>query len=494
MVLRIVTGITSIPAVRALALGGLIWLLVFAYCDQALWRNPHGAYFHSEHIYDLDYSHVRQQEARNFLKRHSGPALNSTELSSASPQHAGNDPALCAAFVTVRREHPDAALYFSDSIGTMLEGLAPHERSALNVSVLFANVADPAQHPDFNAPWLSSLIDHASGYEGLPEAEMAELRRLEEEKDFQRKGVLDYLYVLEKCYNDTQAPFIAVFEDDIVFAADWLSRTLFGLQHLTTSPPINGEPPWLYLRLFYTETFLEWDANIDWWYGHLTETFALASFTTLAGLVVIRQLLLWYSYRRNRIGGENNATTRAIWIWKSPTLGLRLDIPTILVLSFILAPAFTALVFMAGKYSLPMYSLQGAGHTIGNMIPGGPSWQKHAGVMPMDIQGCCTQALVFDRARVPDLIAHLRERGRGQTDLMIEEYCAAKPLRRFALGEQAVQHIGIMSSRGGSTVNGQSTWAFYFEQSRAEAIRRRHKKVLEKIDWDVFKALQNKGG
>lgn len=494
---RIAKRVASFPAARVLIFSITLWLLLFVYCNYALWRDPHGAYFHSEHIYDQDYSHVRQQDARDFLQQHSDK-LQSTY------GKAGRHPALCAAFVTVRREHPDAAHYFSDAIGSMLEGLAPQERAALNVSVLFANVPDPARHPDFHAPWVSQLIDHASGYEGLPESELAELSRLEEAEDFQRKGVLDYLYVLEQCYRDTRAPFIAVFEDDIVFAADWMARTLLGLQSLAAAPPsatsgdgseTDARSPWLYLRLFYTETFMGWHEQNDYWYAHLPFTFALVSFTCATVLVLIHQLLNGFNaIGPDSIGRDTQVATGSGWSrFCKPLgrLGLQLDFPTIAVLSFIVAPAFTALIFMAGKYNLPMYALrEGLGRTIRNTAPGGDARQKDVGVFPMDAQGCCTQALVFDRARVPELMTYLRDRGRGQTDLMIEDYCRDNSLRRFALGEQAVQHVGIMSSRGSGT-DAQSVWAFYFEQSQADAVRMRHESLLEKIDWDVFQKGRN---
>lgn len=476
MRLQTLTGVVSVPAVQALAVSSVLWLLLFVYCNYALWRDPHSAYFHSEQVYDLGYSRVRQQEARAFLQ----PYSNSTEPA-PPPQHAGDSPALCAAFVTVRREHPDAARYFSDSVGSMLEGLSPQERAAVSVNVLFANAAGPALHADFGAPWLSALVDHAAGYEGLSDIELAELRRLEEVQDFQRKGVLDYLYVLDRCYRETRAPFIAVFEDDIIFAADWLARTLLGLQHLATIA--KQGPRWLYLRLFYSETYLVWDAEADWWYGHMFVTFALVSLTSATVLVLLRQLL-------RRYGSASGATSYqpvSARTWIPHGLRLRLDVPTIAVLSVIVAPAFAALAFMAGKYNLPMYSLRGGSSAIGNILRGG---QKDAGVVPMDWQACCSQALVFDRARVPDLMAYLRERGRGQTDMMIEDYCNEKPLRRFALGEQAVQHVATISSRGGGGVKGHSVWAFYFEQSRAEEVERRKRKALESIDWGVFDALQ----
>lgn len=480
MRLHSLTGVASASAVQALAVSGALWLLVFVYCNYALWRDPHGAYFHSEQVYDLGYSTVRRQQARAFLEQYSDS--NST---TPPPRRVGDRPALCAAFTTVRREHPDAARYFSDSVGSMLEGLSPQERAAVNVSVLFANADGPALHPDFGAPWLSALVDHAAGYEGMSAAEIAELRHMEQSEDFQRKGVFDYIYALERCHRETRAPFIAVFEDDIVFAADWLARTLLGLQRLATTPSEKG-PGWLYLRLFYSETYMVWDAEADWWYGHLFFTFALVSITSAAVLVLLRLLM------RLRGGGSGAATHHP---GRRSFLHLRLDMPTITVLSLIVAPAFTALAFMAGKYNLPMYALRGGSSALGSMLRDGHDGrlQRDAGVVPMDRQACCSQALVFDRARVPELVAYLRGRGRGQTDLMIEDYCNEKPLRRFALGEQAVQHLGVRSSRGGGGVQGNSVWAFYFEESRAEELEERKRKALESIDWGVFNASYSSG-
>lgn len=494
--LHTLTGAASLPVVQALAVSGILWLLLFVYSHFALWRDPHGAYFHSDHVYDLGYSALRQQEARAFLQQYS-----TSNTTTGTPQHVGERPALCAAFVTVRRNHPEAAHYFSDSVGTMLEGLSLRERAAVNVSVLFADGAGPETHPDFGAPWLSALVDHAAGYEGLTTSELAELRRLEEAEDFQRKGVLDYLYALDRCYRETRAPFIAVFEDDIIFAADWLARTLLGLQQLATTPLAAGQPRWLYLRLFYSETYLLWDADADWWYGHMFVTLALVSLTSGVVLLALRQLL-------RPCGSGEQASRRPPRTTTKPTsciphglgLHLRLDLATIAALSVIVAPGFTALAFMAGKYNLPMYALRpgsgsaavgdvlrGGGQELGGQIGGG---QMGAGVVPMEKGGCCSQALVFDRAQVPGLTTYLRERGRGQTDLMIEDYCDVAPLRRFALGEQAVQHLGVVSSRGGGGVKGHSVWAFYFEESRAEEVEERKRKVLENVDWLVFDALQ----
>ncbi|KAB5576316.1 hypothetical protein GE09DRAFT_953867 [Coniochaeta sp. 2T2.1] len=468
--MRILThtrNIALVPAVQCLALSGALWLLLFVYCNFALWRDPHGAYFHSEGVYDLGYSAVRQQEAREFIRQYAD--YDAKTNSPPSPERAGPHPALCAAFVTVRRDHPDAALYFADSVGSMLAGLSERERAVINLRVLFANGVAPEVHPDYKSPWVQAVFDHASGYEGYTDEDMDELRFREGTGDYQSKGVHDYTYMLEDCYNKTDAPFIAVFEDDIVFAGDWLARTLLGLEYLATAKEEKDREGWLYLRLFYSETYMKWDAEKDWWYGHLFVTLTLVSLTVGTVLVLLRMML------------------------RRTLLNLRLDTHTITVLALLVAPGFTALAFMAGKYNLPMYAFRGSPAAVGSLLVADEfdrALQRNAGVVAMEHQACCSQALVFDRARVPELIDYLRGSGRGQTDLMIEEYCAAKPLRRFALGEQAVQHLGIRSSRGGAGVQGNSVWAFYFEELKREEVERRRREALGRIDWGVFERLR----
>ncbi|KAK4235823.1 hypothetical protein C8A03DRAFT_46090 [Achaetomium macrosporum] len=473
--------ILSFPAARALLLCSALWLLAFSYGRLFLWRDPHSAYFRSDSVYDLDYSAARQREARDFIAQVTREA-NATTTSDTNTDDGGDDggegvkqtktrflktgpsPAICAAFVTVRRDAPAARLYLQDALGSMLAGLDPRERAALNVSLLFANT-DPARHPDWKAPWVGALADVAAGYTGLTDLQRAGLRKAEEERDLQLKGVFDYLYVLERCLQETAAPFVAVFEDDVVFAADWMARTMRGLQWLVRDyKPAEGEEDkeWLYLRLFYTETHLGWYSEDDWWYRHLPLTLVLAAAGTAGFLLMLRLL---------RCG------TR-----------LRLDWATIAVVSLLVAPGFTVLAFMAGKHNLPLpgYSLQ---HELPFVVSGG--------VVPMDKHGCCTQALVFHRPALPPLMEYLRKRERGQTDTMIEEYCDATGVKRFALGEQAVQHVGLVSSRGMAAVDTRSVWAFWFEANKPDEVEKRHRETVEEVDWamlDMLSASGKQGG
>lgn len=183
---------------------------------------------------------------------------------------------------------------------------------------------------------------------------------------------------------------------------------------------------WLYLRLFYTETSMQWE-DTDFWYQHMSLTMGIGALIGFALLVLIR-----YQFPSTKRHLNNGA------------LG---------VVSLITIPSFIALVFMIGKYTL---------------FP-------PKGVIRMNKYGCCTQALVFPRNEVPGLVAYLRGIGAGQTDTMIEEYADANRKERLALGSQLVQHVGLESSRDNTFVNSQSTWAFWFEENDPARLREKHK-------------------
>jgi hypothetical protein len=222
-----------------------------------------------------------------------------------------------------------------------------------------------------------------------------------------------------------------MFEDDIILAVGWMAKVRQGLNQIdkgaATNPSLRD---WLYLRLFYTETALSWETRADYWYGHMAYTLMLASFVCASVLLAFRFLV--------------------------PRTQRYIDDPTVFVLSAIMIPAFTVLAFMIGKYSL--FPLRG--------------------VVTMNVHGCCTQALLFPREQIPALVDHLRTIGAGQTDTMIEEYADQTGKQRLALGKQVAQHVGLESSRGNNFVNGQSTWAFWFEEYDGARLEREHQELL----------------
>ncbi|KAJ9656646.1 hypothetical protein H2201_008473 [Coniosporium apollinis] len=478
------------PWIRALLFSGVVYSGLFLHCRHALWRDPHSAFFNDKHVYELDYSRHRIEEANKFIQMaNATPEPNrdaeGTPESVDEPVmgigEGGHKPVLCAAFVTVRRERKQ---YFPEAIGSMLAGLYPQERAALNLTVLFADT-EPMVHPNWKDPWVQNVVDHAETYTGLTEAEWEEAKKAEREKNYYVKGVFDYVYALSRCLEDTTAPYIAVFEDDIIFADGWMTRSLLALQaiqrHYASSlaPKVPETPScprhWLYLRLFYTETALKWERSHDYWYSYLPWTLALS--TPIVAVVLI-----------------------ALRLSFPHTLRAHLDVRSIAVLSLVTAPSLFGFVFMAGKYGLSVRlqdpespfaavgSLGGTGGAGPVSLP--PAPLRQAGVVNMNGYGCCSQALIYPRHRAEDLVLYLRDRHDGQTDSMIEEYADQRGFDRFALGRQQVQHIGLHSSRGNTPLNAQSTWAFWFEENKGEKLKRRHDQDIGKIDWSALRQTE----
>jgi hypothetical protein len=122
-------------------------IVAFLYCRQTLWSNPQSVFFNSDRAHEFRYSAERLQDGRAYIN-----ATDSHNQTSAS--HTQNQPVMCVGMVTAKRRKEQ---YLDDTIGTMLVGLTPEERSAINVRLLFADFV-PDRHPDWDKDWLN-LVD-----------------------------------------------------------------------------------------------------------------------------------------------------------------------------------------------------------------------------------------------------------------------------------------------------------------------------------------------
>lgn len=111
------------------------------------------------------------------------------------------------------------------------------------------------------------------------------------------------------------ASYTIIFEDDIILATGWFARTLKALAELARLEQQTGKP-WIYLRLFYTETALSWTSS-DFAYRNMPFVFGILTLSALLSLLAIR---------------------------RSRFTQFHLDIASILTISMICIPAFTALV------------------------------------------------------------------------------------------------------------------------------------------------------
>lgn len=257
------------------------------------------------------------------------------------------------------------------------------------LSVFFTNT-EPSIHPSWKQPWLEILVDLAYSY-NVSKAELERLTRLEEEKSFKEKGVYDYVYALQRCY-ELGTNWIIMFEGDIIVADGWFVRTLQGLRSI--EPKLGkSTKDWLFMRLFNQERSTGWSSNQIGSNNELWISFGIGVFVSAFILVTRRH---------------------------STMIKRHIDNWALAVICLIAIPSFVVLFFRAGKAS---------------MLPPSPGVRQEA-------FGCCSQAMVFPREQIPKVIEYLKERKAGQVDLMLNDWSRSSGLARLALYPVQAQHIG----------------------------------------------------
>jgi hypothetical protein len=323
------------------------------------------------------------------------------------------------------------------TVGSLLHGLTKQERDDLHISVLIAE-PDPTRHPNWNETWLRLAVDDVFTYD-LDDTTMAHLRQLQKTQSYLEKGVFDYTYALQRCY-DTGALYIGMFEDDIILADGWFIRTLRGLAGIPGSTQ-----DWLFMRLFNQERSTGWGSreiggNHEHW--------------IILGVGMGISALVLLAHRR----------------WRASRRYL--DLETLFVVVFILVPGLVILLYQSGKASL---------------FPPSP------GVFNEPF-GCCSQAMIFPRVQVPPLITYLRGKKKGQVDLMLNDVATENGLDRYALYPVQAQHIGelllrplrdwlltalgIESARKTTKNEAQAIWSMAFEDLDAKALKKEHQKMV----------------
>lgn len=287
--------------------------------------------------------------------------------------------------------------HFPAAIGSLMHGLTPSERSQIHFITFFADKA-PSKHTSYAAPWLTVLIDQVLIRPNTTYADSTT-----------PKSAADYHHLLKACY-DVGTPYVGIVEDDIIASQLWYPRTMQALRGLA------GDEEWLYLRLFYSETFLGWNAEENL-------TYVVWVVRSLAVVLVVLLLV-----------------RRALVLWRA---GSKLSGWTIAVVVGVCLPLTWVLYFLAGRLSM-------------QPLP--------RGMIRMDNYGCCAQGLVYAREKVPLILAELEP---GVTvdllpDQRIEALAGKMQLERWALVPSVFQHVGRVSSSGAP----KKTWNFQFEVTK----------------------------
>ncbi|KAI0525531.1 hypothetical protein F5B22DRAFT_346130 [Xylaria bambusicola] len=446
------------PGFRALALLLTIVAVYVTYGYFNFYRDPLSIFFSQKHGYDQFYSATRQAEADAFLDAlHANPDAVRSQLAKAGPR-----PEICAIFLTVGREM-QGRQYIETAVASFLANITRAERNAVHLKLFFADVPTPeTQHKSYTTLATADIADDIVTYpRSLPERgkekKLALLeswyQRRDDKSMIERKSLHDYAYALRQCIQTSDAPYIALFEDDIILADGWAARTLKDLhtiddmmkdsrRHNPARGQIKpgGPNSWLYLRMFNQERSSGWNGG----YGFRSNN---AHIVSLAVAIPLLALIL---------------LTRRLFLPRS--IARYIDGWVLLVTCGVAVPLFVWLFFASGKASL-----------LGSPPGVYEEWF-----------GCCSQALVFNRKHAQGLsdflMAATTKIGRvGRADMLPKDYAWEHGLARVSAYPMLVQHLGRISATGTTSIEASQIWSMAFENLKASQLASDHMKAVKEL-------------
>ncbi|KAF1850046.1 uncharacterized protein K460DRAFT_400132 [Cucurbitaria berberidis CBS 394.84] len=397
-------------------------ILIYTIRSAAL-NDPTSLFFNPQKGYALRYSTIRHQQAEAFIS-----SYNSTLMPKAVKAGQRTNK-LCIGIPSIGRR---GAQYMRETVGSLLEGLTPDERSEIYLMVFIPH-ADPAVHSAYSEEWLHTITDHVLTYDFEDHEKMQHIRDMEDEGgQFEEKGLYDYSYLLSKCM-EQHTPYIAIFEDDTLAMDGWYHRTVAAIRDAEHQSRVRKAKNFLYLRLFYTEEYLGWNSE-DW------KTYLYHSMCVAAVLGAILFLL--------RVS--------------KPAITLSRTVGTIraIVATYSLLAVFILVFFALGRLTV---------------LP------SPNGVHEMSRFGCCSQAFVFPRQKAIELVDYFEKSRIGFVDVLIEKFADERRELRFALTPSVVQHVGKKSSKldiDGSIYK-EKIWSFGFEAYDWKRLRSEHEDTVK---------------
>ncbi|KAK3681339.1 hypothetical protein B0T22DRAFT_531238 [Podospora appendiculata] len=408
----------------------IIYFLLVVYLRSRCWKDPTSKFFQTQPAHIPTYSAHRIQQSLQYA--------DSLNTSRPSQGRRRQPPELCVGVPSVQR---DGISYLKPTLGSLQHGLSEDERAGLHFVVLLAHL-DQKEHQDFGQPWLQSMADGLPSYaDDAGRLHLAQI--MQHNQTHGTKSKFDYSIVMEEC-TKTGAPYILMVEDDVVFLDGWRHRTMDALDDAAAKSRETKGAGFLYLRLFYYEGLLGWNAQS--WPRYLGASLATAA-SVLCVLLLTRRLV--------------------------PTARLHLTRSALLLITLVFTPLLILLFFAAGANCV---------------LP------RPAGVHLMPENACCGQGLVFPRATVTEkLLPYFRANiwSEVPTDSFVEAYADQTGGLRWALTPVVMQHIGGKSSHGAarsrdSYVYGDLTltppsviWNFAFEGNEARALGEEKERLVE---------------
>ncbi|KAM0326971.1 hypothetical protein ACHAQA_006092 [Verticillium albo-atrum] len=241
------------------------WLLAFHYCRVHNYRDPSSYFFRPERAYHSEYSKTRVLEAHRYIQNH---AVLPTIQSTRTPRTQKQAPRLCVGIPSFGQRPGDEHVLLQ-TLASLVDNLTPAERESIHVAVLIVD-NPPTQHSSFYTPQLTAFADEILAYDGninhtktvVPfDAVALNPADIPANISKPQKSASDFALIADAC-GSSEAPYFALIEDDVIASRDWFTRTMGALDSLEGKKSWAGRD-WLYLRLFYSETFLGWN-NEEW--------------------------------------------------------------------------------------------------------------------------------------------------------------------------------------------------------------------------------------
>ncbi|KAI1661089.1 hypothetical protein F4813DRAFT_274289 [Daldinia decipiens] len=456
---RITRDALSQPGIRA-----LLFLLTFVslysiYGSLYFYRDPLSIFFSEEHGFDRFYSATRQAESDEFLDT----VMADPDLAQSKLGNAGPTPQICAVFITVGR-NVDGRQYIDSAVGSFLANMSRAERQTVHLKLFFADVPNPTtQHKSYAHLTAAGIADEVFTYNSTlpPKQKDDKIREfIEYTKDRQdkhaleKKTVYDYAYALDRCVLTTEAPYIAIFEEDILLADGWAAKTLRNLRIVEEmmKDPRRRDPKkgkidpgvpntWLYLRLFNQERSFGWSGGPG---------FRSNNLHVISVAVAIPLLLVLLLARR-----------------KLPRhLARHLDGWTLLVVCGVAVPLILWLFYASGKAALI----------------GSPPGVRE------EFFGCCNQALIYNREHAAELSEFLMTASKravpGRSDMLPKKFAYDHGFARISAYPMLAQHAGRVSAIDTSNDEAKRVWSMAFEDLKPSKLAKEHVKDVQALFGD----------
>ncbi len=198
----------------------LQYSLLITYIRSTCWKDPTSKFFQARRAHIPSYSEHRIQQSLQYAD------LVGTEQ--RIQRNRTDPPRLCIGVPSVRR---DNISYLKSTLGSLQDGLTAEERASLYFVVLLAH-SDQKRHPDYGQPWLANMADKLPSYDDDP-GQLALAKAMELSYSHGAKSKFDYLIVMQEC-EKTDAPYILIIEDDVVFLDGWRHRAMQALDVAST--------------------------------------------------------------------------------------------------------------------------------------------------------------------------------------------------------------------------------------------------------------------